>query len=265
MKERASRTQVGESPAHAGARTTPRNDRPGLTTKILVLVGKDLRVEARGRDTLVPMMAFSLSVALLLAFILPDVSRLTEPDHIPLGSVALADVVAGFFWITVLFAGLIGFARTFEVERDEGALDALLLVPIDRSGLYAAKSIANLVYIALVQVVLVPVFALFFSISLGSRWFVMLIVIALVDIGFVAVGTLFSALAAQTRSRELILPILALPSLVPLFIAGAELTSDLFAGGGFEEVAARGWFGILIVYDIVFVTAGALAFEFAIE
>ena len=237
----------------------------GFVSKTSLLIRKDLLVETRARDTLPPMLAFCLTVALLLAFSLPGSAVLGDTVDLPVGSIALADVIAGFLWITILFAGLIGFARTFEVERTEGALDALLLVPLDRSGLFAAKALSNLAYIVVVQLVLVPVFALFFSLDLGTDWFVLVGVIALVDIGFVAIGTLFASLAAQTRSRELILPVLALPALVPIFIAAVELTSDLFMGGGLEAVAARGWFGVLLGFDLVFATVGALAFEFAID
>lgn len=237
----------------------------GFVAKTTLLIRKDLLVETRARDTLPPMLAFCLTVSLLLAFSLPGNTVMQDVVEVPIGTVALADVIAGFLWITILFAGLIGFARTFEVERADGALDALLLVPLDRSGLFAAKALSNLVYIAVVEIVLVPVFALFFSLELGADWLVLVLVIALVDIGFVAIGTLFASLAAQTRSRELILPVLALPALVPIFIAAVELTSDLFAGGGLGTVAARGWFGILLLFDLVFVTVGALAFEFAVD
>jgi heme exporter protein B len=237
----------------------------GFISKTNLLIRKDLLVETRARDTLPPMLAFCLTVALLLAFSLPGSAVMSDAVDLPVGSIALADVIAGFLWITILFAGLIGFARTFEVERTEGALDALLLIPLDRSGLFAAKALSNLSFIVIVQLVLVPVFALFFSLDLGTDWFVLVGVIALVDIGFVAIGTLFASLAAQTRSRELILPVLALPALVPIFIAAVELTSDLFMGGGLEAVAARGWFGVLLGFDLVFATVGALAFEFAID
>ena len=247
------------------ARAPARARERGFFGKTILLIRKDLIVEARGRDTLPPMLAFCLTVALLLAFSLPGDKRVQVAVDTPAGTVALADVISGFLWITVLFAGLIGFARTFEVERDEDALDALLLVPLDRSGLFAAKAIGNLTYIVVVQLILVPVFALFFSLELRGGWWVLVLVIALVDLGFVAVGTLFAAIAAQTRSRELILPILALPAMVPIFIAAVELTSDLFIGGGLDQVAARGWFGVLIVFDLVFVTVGALTFEFAID
>lgn len=238
----------------------------GFVAKTAALVRKDLRIEARGRDTLPPMLAFTLAVVLLLAFSLPDASALDRPVRLPTGgALLLADVLAGFLWVTVLFAGLIGFARTFEVERDGGALDVLLLVPLDRAGFFAAKAIANLAFVVLVEVVLIPVYALMFGIDLGAGWLGLVAVVLLVDVGFVCVGTVFSALAAQTSSRELMLPLLALPALVPVFIAATELTSELFAGAGFDAVAARGWFGILAVFDVVFATAGALVFDFALE
>jgi heme exporter protein B len=237
----------------------------GFMAKTAALVRKDLVTETRARDTLPPMLAFSLAVTLLLAFTLPGAPSFARPVQVPFGTAPLADVLSGFLWITVLFAGLIGFARTFETEQHERAIDSLLLVPIDRSALFIAKGLANLTYIALVQAVLIPVFVLLFDADLGSGWVAFLVVLGLADIGFVAVGTLFAALAAQTTSRELILPILALPALVPVFIAATELTSDLLLGGGLEAVTQRGWFGILVAYDVIFAIVGALAFEFALE
>jgi heme exporter protein B len=238
---------------------------PNFVSKVGVLITKDLRMELRGRDTLPPMLAFSAAVTLLLAFSLPGTSVLTAPLTLPTGTVPYADVLAGFFWVTVLFAGLVGFSRTFEVERAEGAIDSLLLVPLDRSGLFLSKAAANLIFIALVQMMLLPLFFVFFNIDLGGRVGTLLLVVILADLGFVAVGTLFSALAAQTSSRELMLPILALPALVPVFIAAVELTSDLFIGGGMDVISARGWFGILLAFDLIFGIVGTLVFEFALD
>ena len=238
---------------------------PGFLGKTFALAAKDLRTEVRSRDTLPPMLAFSLAVTLLLAFSLPATGRLSRPTETALGTVPLGDVLAGFVWVTVLFAGLIGFARTFEVERAYGAIDALLLTPLDRSGLFAAKVLANGAYIVAVQMFLLPAFAVLFQIDLGSRWPALIGVVLLVDVGFVAVGTLFSALAAHTSSKELMLPILALPALVPVFIAAVELTSELFLGGGMSEVSARGWFAILVAFDVIFTVVGALIFEYALE
>jgi heme exporter protein B len=223
-----------------------------FVTKTMWLAAKDLRIEMRARDTLAPMLGFAATVALVLAFALPDA---------PAGQGVVAYVQAGFMWVTVLFAGLIGFGRTFEVERAEGALDSLLLVPVDRSALFLSKALSNLAFVVVLELVLLPLTALLFAFDLGPSWAGLLAVVALVDVGFVAVGTLYAALAAQTRSRELLLPLLALPALVPVFIAALELTADLLLGAGFEAVAARGWFGILVAFDVVFVTAGALLFD----
>jgi heme exporter protein B len=223
-----------------------------FVTKTMLLAAKDLRIEMRARDTLAPMLGFAATVALVLAFALPDA---------PAGQGVVAYVQAGFMWVTVLFAGLIGFGRTFEVERAEGALDSLLLVPVDRSALFLSKALSNLAFVVVLELVLLPLTALLFAFDLGPSWAGLLAVVALVDVGFVAVGTLYAALAAQTRSRELLLPLLALPALVPVFIAALELTADLLLGAGFEAVAARGWFGILVAFDVVFVTAGALLID----
>lgn len=237
----------------------------GFIGKTLMLTRKDLIVEARGRETMPAMLAFAVAVTLLLAFTLPPDMAVSSEVRIGPGTIALTEVLAGFLWVTVLFAGLIGFARGFEVERADGALDPLVLAPLDRSGLFASKALSNLVGLVAMEVVLVPLFALLFGVNLGGRWLVLAIVMALADIGFVMVGTLFSALAAQTRSRELMLPILALPILVPIFIGATELTGDLFAGEGMGTIAARGWFGILIASDVVFAVVGALGFEFTVE
>jgi heme exporter protein B len=227
---------------------------PGFIAKTAALTAKDLRIESRARDTLAPMLAFSIAVTLLLAFTLP-VSGNLEARY--------ADVLAGFLWVTVLFAGLIGFARSFEIERAQGALDAILLVPLDRSGLFFSKALANLAAILVVQVVLLPLFGLLFGAKVLSV--ALVCVVLLVDVGFVAIGTLFAALAAQTRSRELILPILSLPALVPVFIAAVELTSDLFVGGGFGSITEQGWLGLVVGFDVIFTTLGALSFDYALD
>jgi len=234
----------------------------GWAGKTLLLARKDLVIEVRGRDTLPPMLVFSLAVTLLLAFTLPDTSRPSTRIVLPAGTASVADVLAGFIWVTVLFAGLVGFARSFEVERHEGAIDALLLVPLDRSGLYLAKAMTNLAFIVAVELFLFPVFAVLFPIGLGAG---VVAIVLLVDVGFVAIGTLFAALAAQTRSRELMLPVLAFPVLVPVFISAVELTSDLFLGRPTRAVVGAGWFGILLAFDLIYVVVGALTFEFVIE
>ena len=239
---------------------------PGFWKKTLSLARKDLVIELRARETLPPMFAFAFTVTLLLAFALPAGARIGSSVRIaPFGTVAVADVLSGYLWVTILFAGLIAFARTFEVERAGGALDPLLLAPLDRAGLFAAKAVANLVFLVAVEIFLVPLFSVVFSANLSAHWGVLIVVIVLADIACVTVGTLFAALAAQTRSRELMLPVLALPVLIPAFIAAVELTADGITGASLSAVSTRGWFGILVAYDIVVLAVGALAFEFALD
>ena len=238
----------------------------GFLGKTIALAGKDFRVEFRARDTVPPMLAFVIAVTLLLAFSIPSSGGSIERSiRIPTGAVALADVLAGFLWVTVLFAGLMAFARTFEVERNDGAIDSLLLVPLDRSGLFLAKAVANFAFIALAEVLLIPMFLLLFGTQVGGSWPALVLVILLADFGFVAIGTLFAAISAQTRSRELLLPVLALPALVPVFIAAVALTSDLLAGAGFDEIAATGWFVLLGGFDVIFGIVGALAFDLVVD
>jgi heme exporter protein B len=239
--------------------------RAGFWSKTGVLARKDLRVEWRARETLPPMLVFSLAVSFLLAFVLPGNVRIGRAVQLPVGTVAFADVLAGFFWITVLFAGLIGFARTFAIEQQEEALDSMLLVPLDRTGLFLSKAIVNLIFIVAIQIVLAPMFAVLFGVGLSGRFWAFSLLVVLADIGIVAAGTLFAAIAAQTTTRELMLPILALPVLVPVFIAATELTSDLLLGATILEAAQRGWFGILVAYDVIVGIAAALSFEFAVE
>jgi heme exporter protein B len=138
-------------------------------------------------------------------------------------------------------------------------------VPLDRSGVFLAKALANLLFIAGVELVLIPFFTLLFGVAIADTWPVFATIVLLVDLGFVAVGTLYASVAAQTRSKELILLVLALPVLVPAFIAAVALTGDAFLGSGFSVVAARGWFGILIAFDVSFVAVGILAFDFVID
>ena len=237
----------------------------GFRAKTAALAAKDLRIELRGRDTLLPMLIFSITVVLLLSFALPASTGLADPVELPLSTVPLADVLAGFLWLTVLFAGLIGFARTFASENEDGALDALLLAPLDRSGLFLAKAVANLFYVAVTQAFLFPIAALLFGLQLGGEWLALIAIIVLVDLGFSAIGTLFAALAAGTTARELILPVLALPALIPVFIAAVELSSSLFTGHSLGELSGSGWFGILIAFDVIFGIVAALAFDFVLD
>ncbi len=213
-----------------------------------VVLWKDLRIELRTRDAVSAAFVFSILVLVIFNFALdvntPEMRRLA----------------AGFFWVAFAFAGTLSLNRSFALEKESGAGRALALAPVDPAGIFLGKALANAVFLAATQTVLLPLFVIFFDVSIARAW-ALAASFALGSIAFSAAGTLFSAIAANTRMRELLLPILFLPVSVPALIAAVETTS--FALGNTET--ASFWFTLLIVYDVVFVTASLLVFEYVVE
>lgn len=228
------------------------------------LLHKDLLTERRTRATVVPAAVFAFAALTVLGFALPDAGPVTAAVSLPVGTARLATVLAGFFWITTMFAGVVGMAAAHEEDRREGALEALVASAADPASVFAARAAANWLLLAAVGAVLAPAVAVFFGIA-GTNWIAFALVVALVDIGFAATGTLFAALAAGTRSRELLLPLLALPAVSTPFLAGVELTAGAWVGEPITAVAARGWFVLVVAYDVIFGIVGALTYEFALD
>jgi heme exporter protein B len=166
-------------------------------------------------------------------------------------------------WVTFALAAIVAMNRGFTLERENGALDGLLLAPIPREALYAGKLLANLAFVGAVELVTLPLFILFFNVSLWSALPGVLLVMGLATIGFVAVGTIFSAMAVRTRFAELMLPVLLLPFMVPPLIGAVQLTSRLLASRPLNEM--WGWLRLLTLYDIVFVTLCTLAFPAVVD
>jgi heme exporter protein B len=158
---------------------------------------------------------------------------------------------------------MVALNRAFTVERENSAMDALLLAPVPREALFAGKLLANLAFVGTVELVTLPLFVLFFNVSLGHALPGLIGVTVLATIGFVAVGTIFSAMAVRTRFAELMLPVLLLPFMVPPLIAAVQVTSRLLANRPLSEM--WGWLRLLALYDIVFVTLCALAFPAVVD
>ncbi|MBX5492620.1 MAG: heme exporter protein CcmB [Chloroflexi bacterium] len=217
--------------------------------QLVALVAKDLRLETRRRETIVGVLVFVLLVLALFQFAL-DLERDTARRLVP-----------GLLWITFLFAGLLTLGRTFAAERDQGTLDGLLLAPLDRSVLYLAKVVATVVIMGLVELVALPVFAAVFDVPLLTPG--VLFTVLLGTVGFAAAGTLFAALATQTRARDVLLPLLLLPLLVPLLIAAARATDDLLAGAATPVTAP--WWELLAGLDALFLGVAVLLFEALLE
>ena len=217
------------------------------------ILRKDLIRELRTRDMIVSMILFVLLAMVIFhyAFSVKESADLTY-------------FTGGMLWVTFIFAMLLGLNRSFAQEKDEHCLDGLLLCPVDRVTIFLAKTAGNLVFLLLIQAVAVPVFTLFFiERSYFGDVLPFLIVLLLADVGICALGTLLATISMNTRSRDLLLPILFLPLIVPVLIAATGATTLIFAeGAGFTDLLARILF--LLGFDAVFLVAAWGTYDFAI-
>ena len=174
-----------------------------------------------------------------------------------------ADRAPGVLWVVLAFSGLLGLQRSFGVEEHDRGIDALLVSPIGRESIYIGKAIGNLVFLFAIQVVAIPALALFYNLPFSTALLAVGGIVLLATIGIVAVGTLFSAMAVNTKLAELLLPMLSLPFFVPILMAAAQATTLVFAG----RPLAEAWpsLKILVAFDIVFLVACTLAFPFTLE
>jgi heme exporter protein B len=173
-----------------------------------------------------------------------------------------AEMIApGVLWVIILFAGVLGLNRSFGAEMDRGTLPALLMAPVDRSAIYFGKLIANYAFTLGTAAVILVVMYFIFDVALLSP--LILAGVALGVLGYVGVGTIFAALAASSRARESMLPILLLPVMVPVFVAGVALTAGVLDGKGWEDVS--NWFGMLAGFDLVFIVVAYLLFDMILE
>ncbi len=218
---------------------------------VLAVAGKDVRAELRSRTALLSALVFAALVLVVFNF---------ARDPTALSATSLAPSV---LWVTFALAALLAMNRAFTVERENGALDGLLLAPVSREALFLGKLLANLAFVGSVELVTLPLFTLFFNVSLWPRLPAILATTVLATIGFVAVGTIFSAMAVRTRHAELLLPVLLLPFMVPPLIGAVQVTSRLLAGRPWSEML--GWIRLLVLYDIVFVTLCTLVFPALVD
>ncbi len=217
----------------------------------LVVAGKDIRAELRSRTAILSALVFAALVLVVFNFA-------RDPT-----ALSAADLAPSALWVTFAFGAIVALNRAFAMEREHAALDGLLLAPLPRESLYLGKLLANLAFVGVVEAVTLPLFVLFFDVDLGHALGGLIAVIVLATVGFVAVGTVFSAMAVRTRFAELLLPVLLLPFMVPPLIGAAALTARLLAGRPFSEMA--GLLRLLAVYDIVFVTLCTLLFPAVVD
>ena len=216
------------------------------------LIRKDLQLERRSFESVPAMLMFSISTFVLFHFGLDR------------GSLA-GDLAAGVLWVTLLLAAVLGMNRLFVAEREQGGFDGFLMAPVDRTALFVAKAAVLFGFLVAVELAAVPAFVvLLLEPGLGQALPELVAVLLLADAGIAVVGTLIGALGVQTRARDLIIPLMALPLLVPVVIAAAEATAPLFEAGGAGEFPVR-WLAVLALYDAVFGLLAYAVFDFLLE
>lgn len=218
---------------------------PSFARKVWAITMKDVRAELRAKEVFGAMASFSVLAVIVfgLAFDL----------RVPQAS----SVAPGVLWAVVLFGGVLGLNRAFGAEADRGSLAALLLAPMDRSAIYFGKLLANLLFMLVTEALVLPVILVIFDVNLFQP--LNLLGVLLGTVGYVGVGTLFAALTANTRARESMLPILLLPVMIPVFVAGVGLTSNVLDGRSFAAV--QRWLWMLVGYDVVFLAIAYLVFD----
>jgi heme exporter protein B len=218
---------------------------------MLALIWKDLLIELRTKETLASLLLLGVLTLLIMSFAFE-----------PAGELRLR-AAPGALWMAVIFAGVLGINRSFLNERDNDCLQGLLLCPVDRGTVYLAKTAGNALFMLAAQVFVVPIFVVFFNLFPSFDLLRLAGILTLGIFGFAASGTLFAAISVRTRAREILLPLLLLPLVAPVVIAGVTASAAVLAGKSLGEV--RLWVNLLIAYDAITLVVGWMLFEYAVE
>ncbi|MDO8726810.1 MAG: heme exporter protein CcmB [Candidatus Methanoperedens sp.] len=227
--------------------------------KFLEIAKKDLLQEFRTKQMLNSMVIFSFLVMVIFSFAFGNESMIFIKDI----NKKVVDLLApGMLWIAFTFAGMLGLSRSFAGEKEEGCLEGLKLCPVDRAEIYNGKVISNAVLMFLMEITTIPIFVVLFNYELKNIPGLALVII-LGTLGFIFVGTLLSALTVNTRTREILLPVILFPVLIPVILSAVTATGILLTTGDISEIS--GELQILAVYDIIFFIVAQLVFEYTIE
>lgn len=220
-----------------------------FTNVVLAIFWKDLLAEKRTREILGTMLVFALTVILIFVFAF-DLSVEMRSKAAP-----------GVIWVTLCFAGTISLNRSMSLEKDREGFDGLLLAPVDRTAIFFGKALVNWVYLLITAAIIVPVYALFNNVNLFSWGFAGVILLG--TLGYILTGTLLSSLSLQLRSRDMLLPVLLFPVLIPLLLSAVRASTILLQGGTQGELST--WLLLLAGYDLLFAAVGLMVFDKIIE
>ena len=219
--------------------------------QITAIVWKDIVTELKTREILSSMFVFSLLVILIFIF------------SINLSIVNANDVGPGVLWVAFVFSGTLGLNRSFLIEKENGCLQGIMLTPVDRTAIYFGKMISNLVFLLVMEAFILPVFMIFFNVDILINFFPLLLVIFLGTLGFCALGTLLSSMASNLKTREIMLPILLYPLLVPVVISSVKMTGQLVAGESLADM--MNWIGLILTFDIICIAASIMTIDHILE
>ena len=237
---------AGETPAGPAESVSPAG---AYFRSMAAIVWKDLAAEMRSRELISAMLMFALLVILIFNF------------SLQLNPLTRREVTSGVLWVTFAFAGTLGLNRSLAIEKDRGCLDGLLLAPVDRSSIYFGKAIGNLIFMFLVEAIVLPVYSLLYNVNLFNPGLILVIVLG--SIGYVAVGTLLASMAVQTRTRDILLPILLFPLVLPVLISAVRASTGFLEGLPMEEIWSS--LNLLVVYDLIFTALAFMFFDFVVE
>ena len=216
---------------------------------IITIIRKDFAIERQSRQMLTAMLMFSLLIVLIFNFALELDAR------------ARINATAGILWVTFAFAGTLGLNRSMAIEAENNSMDGLLTAPIERSAIYFGKMIGNLLFMLLVELITLPIYSILYNVNLLKPG--LLLVIILGSIGYAAVGTLLSSMAIQARTRDLLLPVLLFPVVLPLLVAAVRASSGYLNGLTADFILPS--LNLIIVYDVVMIALGYMFYDFIVE
>ncbi len=244
LTKKAKAAPKPEEQAPGGSRGTAK-----FLHSIGAIVWKDLSAELRSRELFSAMMVFSLLVIVIFNFALElDISTRRS-------------VTSGVLWVTFAFAGTLGLNRSLSMEKEQGCLDGLLLAPVDRSAIYFGKALSNLAFMLIVEAIVLPVYSFLYNVNLFNAALVGVILLG--SIGYTAVGTLLATMSVQTRTRDMLLPIILFPVVLPVLIGAVKASGGILAGDDFSSILP--WLNLVLVYDVVFVAVAFMVFEFVVQ
>ncbi len=223
----------------------------GYLNQVATIVWKDFITELKTRELFSSMFIFALLVIIIFVF------------SVNLSIVGAREIGPGVLWVAFLFAGTIGLNRSFMLEKENGCLQGLLLAPVDKTALYFGKLVSNFVFLLIMEAFILPLFMIFFNIDLLPHLLPLLYVILVGTLGFCAIGTLLSSLSVNLKTRDIMLPILLYPLMVPVVIGSVQMTGQVLSGEPLSGM--MNWVGLTLCFDIIYIAVSIMTIDFVLE